>query len=186
MTRYPLPRENLWIIKRGKGRNQPYAIGWTLVAGALFITLITVILAVGIDPMFTVIAAVFAFPSFLIGLALLSTVRKREYYHISVMIRPKEGTITFKDTKRFIEDFLGRNRVRYDTEVANIDREYRWWFKGREEGMVFVWALENWVYYVGMKDQDGTHEDMVDEFMRGFSSRFGLPFRTYKWKGLIG
>jgi hypothetical protein len=119
-------------------------------------------------------------------LALLSTVHKREYYHISVMMRSEEGTITFKDSKRFIEDFLGRNRVKYDTEVAKIGREYRWWFKGREEGMVFVWAIDNWVYYVGMKDQDGTHEDLVDEFMREFCSRFELPFRTYKRRGLIG
>jgi hypothetical protein len=186
MTKVPIPRENLWIIKTGKGRNQPLAIGWTLVAGALFITLITIILAVGIDPMFTVIAAMFAFPAFLIGLAFLSMVRKREYYHISVVMRLESENVTFKEAKGFIEGFLQKNRVSYDTEVTNLEREYRWWFKGREEGMVFVWAFDNRVYYVGMKDQDGTHEDMVDDFMRGFCSRFRLPFQTHRWKGLVG
>jgi hypothetical protein len=146
--------------------------------GAVVI-LATIVLMLLVNPMFVIIAATLGFISIIIGAVFLSSLIRKDHYHHYGMVILGDEKVTFKDTRRFIEDFLERNDIPFERKAKGVN-EFKWWFSGVHEGHVFVISSNKWAFALGIKDQDGKHERLVDDFAKGYSRAFSIPYEE-KW-----
>jgi hypothetical protein len=178
MTRFPLPRQGLWLRKKGMGKRQPIMVGSILISIGLAVLIISAILMV-IDIRFVVLIPLISIPSIFFGSVFLFSLLKKDHYLDYAMLIIGDGKVSFKDTRSFIENMLEGEKVPFERKGKGVN-EFEWRFKGGHEGYVFVISSGKWAFALGIKDQDGGHEKLVDDFASGYSREFSIPYEE-KW-----
>jgi hypothetical protein len=178
-TRFPLPRQDLWLRKKGMGKKQPVMVGSTMLGIGGIVMITSIILTLLVSPVFIILSSTLGFISIVIGGVFLSSLIRKDHYHHYGMVILGDGKVPFRETRRFIEEFLEDRDIPYERKAKGVN-EFKWWFGGGHEGHVFVISSQKWAFALGIKDQDGSHEKLVDDFARGFSQEFSIPYEE-KW-----
>jgi len=179
-----MPKPGIWLRKKSTGRQREIRLA-TILIGSAFVSFgISMLLVYLVSPVFLIFASVISGPTLLFGGVFISSIIKKDYYHNFAMLLLEPNQVEFNEMRRFIEWFLNEYKVQFDRKKKN-DVEYKWYFRGKAGGFVFMIRGGDWTYGFGIRDRDGYLEDLVQSFIIEANSKFSIPLNEVWWKTFL-